>query len=122
MSILATFEPTVVLGFSPPVSISQNAGRLIATDYHQASVPSSFDNSSYHFGYLSVDSLSTSRHTTWTMKTDTTPNSKAQPRKIVGLSLPPEVTAELKMEAARRGVSLRALFLEMWTLYKKTSA
>ena len=56
------------------------------------------------------------------MKTDTTPTSKAQPRKIVGLSLPPEVTAELKMEAARRGVSLRALFLEMWTLYKKTSA
>jgi hypothetical protein len=56
------------------------------------------------------------------MKTENSPTSKAQPRKIVGLSLPPEVTAELKMEAARRGISLRALFLEMWTLYKKTNA
>jgi hypothetical protein len=49
-----------------------------------------------------------------------TPPSNAAPRQIVGLSLSPEVAAELKMEAARRGLSLRKLFLEMWTLYKKT--
>lgn len=54
------------------------------------------------------------------MKKTDTPKSNSQPRKIVGLSLSPEIAAELKMEAARRGISLRKLFLEMWTLYKKT--
>lgn len=67
-----------------------------------------------------LDEMSTSRHTACTMqKHDPTP-SNAAPRQIVGLSLSPEVAAELKMEAARRGLSLRKLFLEMWTLYKKT--
>jgi len=56
------------------------------------------------------------------MKKDSISSSKAQPRKIVGLSLPHEVASELKMEAARRDMTLRQLFLEMWTLYKKTGA
>jgi len=67
-----------------------------------------------------LDEMSTSRHTGCTMEKIDTPPSNAAPRQIVGLSLSPEVAAELKMEAARRGLSLRKLFLEMWTLYKKT--
>ena len=42
------------------------------------------------------------------------------PRKLLGLSLPPPLAAEVKMEAARRNISLRTLFMEMWLLYKKT--
>jgi hypothetical protein len=53
------------------------------------------------------------------MKKSDLPASTKQPRQIVGLSLSPEVAAELKMEAARRGISIRKLFLEMWTQYKK---
>jgi hypothetical protein len=41
-----------------------------------------------------------------------------RPRKIVGFSLSPEFAAEVKMEAARRGLSLRQLLEEMWALYK----
>ena len=41
-----------------------------------------------------------------------------QPRKIVGFSLPPALAAEVKMEAAKRNLSLRKLFAEMWALYR----
>ena len=41
-------------------------------------------------------------------------------RQIVGFSLPPAIAREVKAEAARRGVSLRALFEEMWAQYLKT--
>jgi hypothetical protein len=40
-------------------------------------------------------------------------------RQIVGVSLPPRIVAEVKIEAARRHVFLRDLFLEMWALYKR---
>ena len=53
-------------------------------------------------------------------------NKKADPprrdhpktRQIVGFSLPPALAAEVKVEAAKRNLSLRELFGEMWTLYK----
>lgn len=40
-------------------------------------------------------------------------------RQIVGFSLPPEIAQEVKVEAAKRNVSLRKLFEELWTLYKQ---
>ena len=43
-------------------------------------------------------------------------------RQIVGFSLPPTVAAEVKMEAARRNISLKDLFAEMWALYKKNTS
>lgn len=43
-----------------------------------------------------------------------------QPRQIVGFSLPPGLAAEVKVEAARRNISLRKLFTELWALYKNT--
>jgi len=43
-------------------------------------------------------------------------NSKT--RQIVGFSLPPDLASEVKVEAAKRAVSLRQLFTEMWALYK----
>lgn len=46
---------------------------------------------------------------------------RADGRQIVGFSLPPTVAAEVKMEAARRNVSLKTLFAEMWALYKKNT-
>lgn len=50
-------------------------------------------------------------------------SQRSQPnaRRIVGFSLPPALAAEVKMEAARRGVSLRSLFAEMWALYKNNT-
>jgi hypothetical protein len=47
------------------------------------------------------------------------PRSHKRPRQIVGFSLPPDLAAEVKMEAARLGIPLRALFVELWALYKK---
>ncbi len=38
-------------------------------------------------------------------------------RQIVGFSLPPSLAREVKQEAARRGLSLRKLFEELWQLY-----
>lgn len=49
------------------------------------------------------------------------PDSRSTPRKIVGFSMSPELAAEVKQEAAKRGVSLRKLFEEMWELYKKST-
>lgn len=43
---------------------------------------------------------------------------RQRPRKIIGFSMSPEMAADLKVEAARRGVSLRQLLEEMWSLYK----
>lgn len=42
-------------------------------------------------------------------------------RQIVGFSLPPELAVEVKTEAARRNISLRTLFAELWILYKDKS-
>lgn len=50
------------------------------------------------------------------MATKSAPHLK--PRKIVGVSLSPELAAEVKMEAARRQISLRKLFEEIWAQYK----
>jgi len=46
------------------------------------------------------------------------PESKKPNRKIVGFSLSPERAVDVKTEAARRGLSLRQLFEEMWDLYQ----
>lgn len=50
------------------------------------------------------------------MSTQTNPE-KAK-RRIVGFSLAPDMAKDVKSEAARRGVSLRALFEELWAGYK----
>jgi hypothetical protein len=42
------------------------------------------------------------------------------PRQIIGLSLDPDLATEVKTEAARRGMSMKELFKEMWLIYKKT--
>lgn len=44
--------------------------------------------------------------------------SVSRNRQIVGFSLPPELAAEVKAEAARRNIRLRTLFTEMWANYK----
>lgn len=48
-------------------------------------------------------------------------SKKHSARQIVGLSLPQAVAREVKQEAARRGLSLKNLFLEIWQLYKTKS-
>jgi hypothetical protein len=50
----------------------------------------------------------------------TSPKIRADGRQIVGFSLPPALAAEVKMEAARRHISLKDLFAEMWALYNNT--
>lgn len=50
-------------------------------------------------------------------KTDA-PRRNPTTRQIVGFSLPPALASEVKMEAAKRNLSLRKLFCEMWTIYK----
>jgi hypothetical protein len=52
-----------------------------------------------------------------TKKTDA-PRQDLKTRQIVGFSLPPALASEVKIEAAKRNLSLRKLFGEMWTLYK----
>jgi predicted DNA binding CopG/RHH family protein len=46
------------------------------------------------------------------------PDSHIKPRKIIGVSLSPELAVAVKAEAASRGLSLRKLFEEMWDLYQ----
>jgi hypothetical protein len=46
------------------------------------------------------------------------PEQSSTPRKIIGFSMHPTLAVEVKEEAARRGISLRKLFEEMWELYK----
>lgn len=45
-------------------------------------------------------------------------SEKQTTRRIIGLSLSPELAGEVKAEAARRGISLRKLFEELWQLYQ----
>ena len=44
-----------------------------------------------------------------------------RPRKILGISLPASLAAEVKAEAAQRQISLKALFMEMWALYRSNN-
>lgn len=46
--------------------------------------------------------------------------SRPQNRQILGISLPPATARDVKAEAARRGISLRKLFEEMWERYQKS--
>ena len=45
-------------------------------------------------------------------------SSRDGTRQIVGISLPPDVATAFKAEAARRNLSVRSLFLEMWGQYE----
>lgn len=47
------------------------------------------------------------------------PETRKTLRQIVGVSMTPEMALEFKKEAAARGMSLRALFEEMWLTYQK---
>jgi len=40
-------------------------------------------------------------------------------RKIIGISLSPELASKVKAEAGRRQIALKVLFAEMWALYEK---
>lgn len=51
-------------------------------------------------------------------KDHSAPRKVSRNRQIVGFSLPLELAVEVKSEAARRNIRLRALFAELWTLYK----
>jgi len=46
-------------------------------------------------------------------------NKPQDNRQIVGFSLSPDMARDVKTEAARRGVSLRKLFEEMWGDYNE---
>jgi hypothetical protein len=48
------------------------------------------------------------------------PPRKKTSRQIVGFSLPPELAGKVKVEAARRQLSLKKLFEEMWGLYQQS--
>jgi len=50
------------------------------------------------------------------------PKSGTPSRQIVGFSLPRSLAAEVKVEAARRNLSLKNLFAEMWALYKNNQS
>ena len=50
-----------------------------------------------------------------------TPRLRNDGRQIVGFSLPRDLAVEVKVEAARRKVSLKALFVELWALYDLAS-
>ena len=41
------------------------------------------------------------------------------PRQIVGISMSPDMARKVKAEAAQRGLSLKKLFEELWTLYEQ---
>lgn len=41
------------------------------------------------------------------------------PRQKIGISMHPEMAADVKQEAARRGITIRALFEELWAAYMK---
>ena len=48
-------------------------------------------------------------------------NTNKAPRKIIGISMSPSMAVEVKAEAAKRELSLRKLFEEMWALYKENN-
>lgn len=50
----------------------------------------------------------------------TQPAQQRPDRQIVGFSLSPKTARAVKTEAAKRGISLRKLFEEMWENYEKT--
>ena len=51
-------------------------------------------------------------------KKTASPRRASKPRQIVGSSLPPYLAAQVKIEAAKRNLSLRKLSGEMWAVYK----
>jgi hypothetical protein len=53
-------------------------------------------------------------------KNSNTPRSRNDGRQIVGFSLPRDLAAEVKIEAKRRKVPLKTLFVEIWALYKNS--
>lgn len=64
-----------------------------------------------------LDTRSTCRHYRVAMA-DVAKLKDGKERQIVGFSITPVLAREVKQEAARRGMSLRKLFEEMWGLYK----
>ncbi|MFN3746893.1 MAG: hypothetical protein ACK4TL_19510 [Hyphomicrobiaceae bacterium] len=52
------------------------------------------------------------------MEKSTAPRPGPAKRQIIGLSLSPELATDVKLEAARRRLSLRKLFEEMWSEYR----
>ena len=60
---------------------------------------------------------STCRHAKLMAQAPSRPRDKTV-RQIVGFSLSPEQASAVKVEAARRGISLKKLFDEMWSLYE----
>jgi hypothetical protein len=48
------------------------------------------------------------------------PDTQIKLRKIVGISLSPELAIAVKAEAAGRDITIRKLFEEMWDLYNAT--
>lgn len=57
---------------------------------------------------------------TWSLMAQTPSRLRTRTaRQIVGLSLSPETASAVKAEAARRNISLKKLFEEMWALYQK---
>lgn len=61
--------------------------------------------------------MSTCRHSKRMKRTNQPRTKKA--RQIVGISLDPQLALEFKTEAVRRNLSLKALFEEVWQLYRK---
>jgi hypothetical protein len=55
-------------------------------------------------------------------KSNTSQAPATRHRQIVGFSLPPDLAAKVKVEAAQRKLSLRNLFQEMWTVYQQRPA
>jgi hypothetical protein len=55
------------------------------------------------------------------VKQANSPSSRNDDRQIVGFSLSRDLATEVKMEAARRNVSLKNLFAEIWAIYKNNS-
>lgn len=47
-------------------------------------------------------------------------DSRTNDRKILGISLGVQLACDVKAEAARRGISLKKLFEEMWNLYRQS--
>lgn len=48
------------------------------------------------------------------------PDHHKVPRQIIGISMSPDMAADVKKEASRRGITIRNLFEEMWAEYGKT--
>jgi hypothetical protein len=66
-----------------------------------------------------LDAESTRRHHT-DMSTRERQLDRKTIRRIIGFSLSPDMARAVKTEAAKRGLSLRKLFEEMWALYEKS--